>query len=131
MKDEYTPIHIAMIPTEVSLSYREWDVELMEQPAMPHAPHGMYDPYGPMFIQTDDNALETVNTFMHEMIHAIFHLYNINQMIGLDMDTEEKICGSMGNGLTELFARNPKIIKFLWESLHGGKPENPGEPDNG
>lgn len=124
---DHTPVHLLMLPDEVSLGYRTFDVELMGKPVPHEAPHGMYDPYGPTMINPNFGEEETVNAFMHEMLHCILHMYGTH----LDLSQnglEETVCTILGNGLTELFKRNPKAVYFIWESLHGG--EEPDESED-
>lgn len=83
-----------------------------------------------MHVHSEYDASETVNTMIHELLHAIFHLYSIREWSEIDYDLEEKLCSVLGNGLTELVVRNPKLILFLWESLHGGESESTEQPNN-
>lgn len=54
-----------------------------------------------------DNML-VADTLIHEICHAIWHEYNLQ-----DTDAEERIVHSMGNGWTQVMHDNPELIKYL------------------
>lgn len=111
-----TPVHVVMLPTEIHLSYRTFEIDVDER-APVGSMHGFYDPYGSLRINPHFNPEEVVNTVFHELLHAIWHLYSVSD----DQETEEKLVNVFGNGLTEVIKRNPKLLLFFWESLHGGE----------
>lgn len=59
---------------------------------------------------------ESLNTILHECLHAIVYVYGIKNDFE-DNDEEEKIVNALGNGLTEIFLRNPNLIKFIVKSV--------------
>lgn len=50
--------------------------------------------------------------FMHEVLHAICHVYNIE-----DEDKEERICNRIGYALTALYRDNPWLGAWIEESF--------------
>ena len=123
--------HIKFLPKKIKVGYRSFKVKVIE--SFPQGgPMGAYEPSGDLHISPDYDAVETVNTVLHELLHALCHTYSINEVMDWeDHDEEEKLVGVLGNGLTELMVRNPKLIKFLWESLHGGEPKDSDNDTNG
>ena len=121
------PDHITLLPTYLCLGYREWAVELMSDPGdgkSHYLPHGFYDPYGSLNININFGPRETVNTLLHELTHAVFHLYNLEELLELPPHAEEKLCTLLGNGYTELFVRNPEVLTYLWGVLHGDSDDS-------
>lgn len=69
---------------------------------------------------------EEANTLLHELLHAIWWCYNL----GVNDDKEEKVVGTLANGLSDMFQRNPELVKYftkVWASQaqHPTKPEKP------
>lgn len=56
---------------------------------------------------------ELVDTFLHELAHAIFHEHNID----INNKLEEEIVTKLANGLTQFFKDNPKAIKWLLNKI--------------
>lgn len=58
---------------------------------------------------------EVVNTFIHECLHIMWHA----SQLGKDDDSvdEEKVVTVIANGLVELFARNPDVMKWVTRCL--------------
>ena len=44
---------------------------------------------------------------LHEIIHAVFHAYNIRTE-----DGEERVTTSLANGLTQVFVDNPDLMEM-------------------
>jgi Zn-dependent peptidase ImmA (M78 family) len=52
---------------------------------------------------------ERMDTVLHELVHAIISIRGLD----LPKRTEESVCGLLGEGLAEVFSRNPKFLKWL------------------
>lgn len=61
---------------------------------------------------------ESLNTLLHECLHAILYTYGFKTQFK-DDESEEKLVGVLGNGLAEIFSRNPALVK--WVAHHAGK----------
>ena len=59
---------------------------------------------------------ELLNTVLHEILHAVVYSYGLKDDFK-DDEEEEKIINALGNGLTEALTRNPKLIKFIEQSI--------------
>ena len=66
---------------------------------------------------------EEANTLLHELLHAVWFCYNL----GLDDDQEEKVVGTLANGLMELFARNPEVVKYFVKVWEASKSDGPAK----
>jgi hypothetical protein len=66
-------------------------------------------------IRTDKQMSHTVNTFIHEVSHAIYWVYGIR-----DEDAEERIVEMMGNGWAQVYRDNPDVLRFLNEAFKQG-----------
>lgn len=61
-----------------------------------------------IFISTKYNEIETVNTLIHEILHAVYHQANLE--CG---DTEERLVCTLTNGLVAVFRNNPQLVKYI------------------
>lgn len=66
-------------------------------------------------IQLDmPTAQKAVDTLMHEISHAMFWVYGVQ-----DEDKEERLVGALGSGLMALYRDNPWLLDWLRKALHG------------
>lgn len=61
-------------------------------------------------IYHNGNKWKTLDTVIHELLHAVFWAYNIH-----DDDKEERTVSTVSVGLTQVFRDNPELVK--WVSL--------------
>jgi hypothetical protein len=54
------------------------------------------------------NKSRVVDTFLHELMHAIYWAYGIE-----DRDEEERIVGAIAVGMTALFRDNPWLLDWI------------------
>jgi hypothetical protein len=59
------------------------------------------------------NKYQHLNTFLHEVGHAIYWAYAIE-----DEDKEEKVVTVFANGWAQVFRDNPKVLTFITEVLN-------------
>lgn len=59
--------------------------------------------------------VQMVDTLLHEIGHAIYWAYNIE-----DEDKEERIVSTQATAWTQIFRDNPELLSFITQSLHGG-----------
>ena len=57
---------------------------------------------------TEDN-ISHANTLIHEIVHLLLDHFNA----GLKDKDEEKVCEVLGSGLSDLFAQNPRLLKYI------------------
>lgn len=59
-----------------------------------------------------NNKYQILDTFLHELNHAIFWAYNIH-----DKDNEERTVGMFSTAYTQIFRDNVDILRFIQEIL--------------
>lgn len=67
---------------------------------------------GEIIMSTGLNPEEQTNTMIHEMLHGIFHVYNIDSKA-----EEEYLVTCIANGLTGVMRDNPKLFPMLQRQL--------------
>lgn len=72
---------------------------------------------GNIFILDNSNLPdeEVVNTLIHEVLHALYWSRGIEEG-----DSEERLVGSMADGLTEVIVRNPHLLDWIYDRLNRG-----------
>lgn len=58
------------------------------------------------------NPIKAVDTLLHEINHAIYWAYGIN-----DDDKEERVVGTFATAWTQVFRDNPRLLQYITESL--------------
>lgn len=54
-------------------------------------------------------VMSVKNTLLHEIMHAIYHLYDLESC-----DGEEDVVMRMANGMQMVMVDNPRLGKYLW-----------------
>lgn len=54
------------------------------------------------------NPVVIANTLLHELMHAIYWVYEIR-----DGDDQERTVTTMATGMTQVFKDNPNIVNFI------------------
>lgn len=57
-------------------------------------------------------GVEVFNTLIHEILHACVYVYGLKEEFK-DEDHEEKVVNALGNALTEVLTRNPKLVSWI------------------
>lgn len=60
--------------------------------------------------------IETANTMLHEVMHAVHYVHGLHDM-GQDTDAEERIVNSLGNGMTQVLRDNPEFTTTVMAKL--------------
>lgn len=103
------------LPETICIGYQ--DIEVIETD-FPDGEQGVYiSDKSQIRIQKDLSSRESLNTVLHECLHAVFCVYGINEE--KDKESEEKLVTALGNGLTEVLSRNPELVK--WVAFHAGR----------
>ena len=63
-------------------------------------------------IDTEIDDMRVVNTLIHEVGHAIYDAYEIQEG-----DHEERIISTMATGWTQVFRDSPELLEFIREGL--------------
>ena len=63
-------------------------------------------------IDTTINRMLIVDSFIHEINHAIYWAYGID-----DKDEEERIVSTMATGWTQVYRDNPEVLEFIKTGL--------------
>ena len=68
-------------------------------------------------IDYDENmaAPEIVNTILHEVLHAIVHVWGIKFK---DSDQEEEVVNALGGALSTLFKDNLELLDWIKDTFH-------------
>lgn len=74
--------------------------------------------FGPsqIFVDTTGKGEETANTLLHEILHGIYHIYNIQQG-----DEEERVVNTFANGMIQVFQDNPDLLTYLKKATKHAK----------
>jgi Zn-dependent peptidase ImmA (M78 family) len=67
-----------------------------------------------IYIEKTQKEPEKINTLLHELIHIMFYLSGLHQIL-VKKKLEESITECMANMLTDTFKRNPELIQLLNE----------------
>lgn len=59
---------------------------------------------------------EKANTILHEVLHAIVHVWGIEFK---DSEQEETIVNSMSSAMVTIIKDNPEFIMWLYNTFHG------------
>ena len=102
-------------PQSVSLGYKTFTVHYIPIGLFSEEQGKMAHTSGMIVVDPTFAPAEVVNTFLHECLHIVW----TNCLLGSDDDKpdEEKAVTAMGNGVTELFSRNPDIMKWITRCL--------------
>lgn len=104
------------LPETICIGYQ--DIEVIKTD-FPDGEQGVYiSDKSQIRIQRGLSPRERLNTILHECLHAIFSVYGLKPMVKDDAE-EERLVDALGNGLTEVFSRNPELVK--WVSHYAGK----------
>lgn len=102
------------LPTKIHLGYQEITVE--EVSAIDDTQGSYNNESHEIKIKSGMSKREQLNTLLHELLHACTYTYGIKCEFS-DDDKEEKVINALGNAFTELFIRNPDLIKFIGKSV--------------
>lgn len=104
-------------PLPKSLRIGPFDFQIIEYHPMSAAACRRYGEFSSMevCIRIDPQAgcVKTVDTLIHELTHAIYWTYGID-----DKDKEERVAGFMGTAWTQIYRDNPDLLRFIGEALH-------------
>ena len=86
-------------------SVQEWaDSEMMTTDS-----YGQCDKQrGVIYICTHLDPIVVADTFLHEIMHAIWHEYNLQ-----DSDQEERIVHTLSTGLVQVMLDNPQLLTWF------------------
>lgn len=98
------------IPSTVRVSYQMIHIKVG-----PCEDLGWYDAeFHEIVIREGQTLPEEANTLLHEILHAVFHCYNLDKR-----SNEEKIVGGFANGMTEVMTNNPTILRYFARAWSG------------
>ena len=104
----YRPRKIRVGAANYSIFYARFD-----DPRNYNQMHGSCDGLTrEIVVYTTDSENETLNTFLHECMHAIYK----ERFLGADTNEELTVNG-FTNGLLCLFKDNPKLLDWMKETL--------------
>lgn len=103
-----------ILPTKIQLGYQDISVE--EVLAIDETQGSYNNDSHEIKIRAGMGKRETLNTMLHESLHAVIYIYGLKSKFK-DDDSEENMVNALANGLAELFLRNPSLVKFIEKSL--------------
>lgn len=99
------------LPGTIHLGHRKLKVtEISPKTANKESVYGDFDPAKDK-IRIDKSLTHTkkLNTLLHEIVHLLLDHFNAE----LKSKDEEKVCEVLGSGLSDLFAQNPRLLKYI------------------
>jgi Zn-dependent peptidase ImmA (M78 family) len=103
-----------ILPTVIRLGYQ--DIKVIEVDAIDDTQGSYTNETHEIKIKGGMNASETLNTVIHECLHAILYVYGAKEHFKND-DEEENLVNAMANGLTEVLVRNKDLVAFIEKSV--------------
>lgn len=102
-----------VLPTSVELGYQS--IKIIEGDLIEG--QGVYRcESSEIRIKESLNDRETLNTILHEILHAAVYVYGLKNEFK-DDDHEEKVVNALGNALTEMCIRNPKLVSWIEQNV--------------
>lgn len=97
------------MPTQIRVGYRDFTIEEWPTARACSADRlGECDKDGGIIrVRTDFGQVKTASTLLHEVLHAAYHMGNING------DDEENIVSIFANQLTQIWRDNPQFVAFM------------------
>lgn len=102
-------------PTLLKIGYQDVAVTVDGESKIPRKSSGQYLDDGRIFIDGDETVKQSVNTLIHEVLHAIYYTYGMREV--LEDKHEEYAVNTFANGLTQVFKDNPKFLEWAKENL--------------
>lgn len=100
------------LPSRILVGYRYVSVCLKDLGV--DGDDGFYSPEeSRITLNTKQNEFEQPNTFVHELLHAIWDKYDLGED-----EAEEKIVEITANGLIQIFLTNPEVLSYLQGALN-------------
>jgi hypothetical protein len=110
---------MSKIPLDkIKVGYAEYKLRPLSKTQVKDS-QGMCD-YTKHVIKYDrsQHGSEHVNTILHEIFHAICYASGLTPSNIITPEGEETFVNVYTNGITAVFKDNPKLLKWLFESLH-------------
>ena len=102
------------LPKKIKIAHMDIEVE-----AWPHRSANARSAYGEFSgeegmirIDTTQHPYKVAETFLHELHHAIFWVYKMQ-----DDDEEERTVATFATGMAQVFRDNPHVFKFIGREL--------------
>ncbi|MDH3883535.1 MAG: hypothetical protein OET63_04915 [Desulfobacterales bacterium] len=103
------------IPEAIKVGHYTYDIKESDELIDASGRHGTVShPNRLIRIDTTRGDVETADTLIHEMLHCIFYLHEIE---GGDREAEEKLAARLTNGLCLLIADNPMTFRAIVDAL--------------
>lgn len=103
----FSPLRVACFDVNVVL----WN----QKNAVAAGNFGEFSAYeGVIRVDSSLSGAMLIDTLLHEVCHAVYWAYGID-----DGDDEERVCGAVGTGFTQVFRDNPRFLTFLIDTLGG------------
>jgi len=67
-----------------------------------------YPEHGTIFVSRELQPRFHLEVTLHEVLHAIWHNYNMN-----DQDDEERTVSQMAMGLAQVLVDNPELLRYI------------------
>jgi len=110
---------ISDIKTNIKIGYRDYKIKSLDSIVSKcNEINGQFlTTDGVIALSLEEDSVSHTNTFIHEILHAIFYQWGI----GLEDREEERICNTIANGLTTVLVDNPWLLPYIQKNLKGVK----------
>jgi hypothetical protein len=102
------------IPVSIRVGYRDYAV--VEISAIRSEAEAAYGRHSSLVceieVRTDTKPHETVDTLLHEVLHAAWSVAGLNSK-----DGEERVVTALAHQLTQIWRDNPDLVAYLSEAL--------------
>lgn len=111
------------LPTKVKVGYKDYLIHKMEQCDSTNTGNlaQVKTIIGDVYITPGYTAQETANTILHEVLHALFKVTCLEEILNSSSispaDKEESLITLLTNGLTGIIRDNPKLFPLLAKML--------------
>ena len=101
----------------IRVGYRQYSIQPWTQAELTTTQsHGQCDKMrGVIYVCTEDDPLVVVDTLIHELLHAIWHEYGLDEK-----EDEERAVLMLATGLTQVLADNPHLCRWINRQIRAG-----------
>jgi hypothetical protein len=102
-------------PKRIKIGYLDFKlIPRSKKWSIKHKAVGMCLPEdGRIAFSTAQKRSEIVNTILHEMLHGVVYMFDINFR---NLREEEKVVRKMANGLHTVFKDNPEFLEWVMQN---------------
>ena len=108
--------------TTIKIGYTKYEIQVWDKmTATSNEAYGeFFERQMAIGIDTNQNGIQLVNTFLHEIMHGVIYQYGMK----LDGDAdqrEETLVNVITNGMTSVYVDNPWLLPWIQQQLKNGE----------